>query len=65
MKDINENEKKIIKALERLEKLWKKYGDGLQLFNGNSLRRSNGGIDDEIAFFPGIREGGGDGSDSF
>jgi len=39
MTDITEGEKKIIRALYRLEKLWQQYGDNLLLFNGNSLRK--------------------------
>ncbi|MDA3867743.1 MAG: hypothetical protein PF489_13495 [Salinivirgaceae bacterium] len=65
IKELTENEKKIIKALNRLDKLWAEYGEGLWLFNGNSLRKGNGSIDYEIAFFPNIGEGGGDGGDSF
>lgn len=63
--DLTDNEKKIIRALNRLDKLWAECGDGLQLFNGNSLRRGHGSIEDEIMFFTNIRGGGGDGGDSF
>lgn len=58
-------EKKIIKALAALERLWEKHGVGLVLFNGNSLRRAPGASSDEICSFPGIRGDGGDGGDGF
>ena len=65
MDELTDNEKRIIKILNRLDKLWAECGEGLVLFNGNSLRRGNGSVEYEIAFFPNIREGGGDGGDSF
>ena len=63
--ELTENEKKIIAALEKLAKLWKKHGNGLVLFNGNSLRRGNRSSGNEIAFFPEITGDGGDGGDCF
>lgn len=64
MENLTEDEKKIIKALSRLEKLWKKHGKGLILYNGNDLRRGHS-ISHSIATFPGIKGDGGDGGDNF
>lgn len=65
MEDLSEGEGKILKLLNRLDKLWGQYGDDLVLFNGNSLRK--GGVDQskEISYFPSIRGEGGDGGDIF
>lgn len=63
--EFTENERKVIAALSRLEKLWEKYGDGLILYNGHSLRRNTPSRDNEIASFPGIIGDGGDGGDCF
>ena len=35
---LTDGEMKIVRALRRLEKLWKAHGDRLILFNGNNLR---------------------------
>ncbi len=62
---LTEDEIQIIRALRRLSTMWKKGGQNLLLFNGNSLRYK--GTDDkhEIEFFSGIRGDGGDGGDTF
>lgn len=63
--ELTKGEEKILRALKRLDKLWKNYGGDLTLFNGESLRK--GGVDEckEIAFFSNIRGEGGDGGDIF
>lgn len=63
--ELTDGEKKIVSALERLERLWAKYGNDLCLFNGHSLRK--GGVDasKEIAFYGDINGEGGDGGDIF
>jgi len=65
MEDLTKGEMQIIKALNRLEKLWRKHGKDLILYNGNSLRK--GGVDasKEIVAFADIRGDGGDGGDFF
>lgn len=62
---LTDGEVKIIRALERLERLWEKHGSDLILYNGHSLRKFSPSADHEIASFPGIRGDGGDGGDSF
>ncbi len=65
MEQLTNGELKIIRALNRLDKLWKNHGGDLTLFNGNSLRK--GGVDSssEILTFTYIKGDGGDGGDLF
>lgn len=65
MEDLTKDEQTIIRALVKLERLWRKHGHGLVLFNGNSLRRLPGSIEDEIFSCPDISGDGGDGGDTF
>lgn len=62
---ITEGEKKIIRALDRLGKIWEKHGKNLILFNGKSLRKGGYDKDKEIHFVAGIKGDGGDSGDSF
>lgn len=61
--ELTNDEKKIIAAIRRVEKLWKKHGKGLVFFNGNELRRGHS-ADTTIATFA-ITGDGGDGGDCF
>jgi len=63
--ELTEGEEKIIRALQRLDKLWEKYGEDLILFNGNDLRKGGYSCKYGIDSFPNIRGGGGDGGDNF
>jgi len=63
--ELTKGEEKILRALERLDKLWKKHGDDLTLFNGDSLRKGGADASKEIATFPNIKGEGGDGGDVF
>lgn len=63
--ELTEGEKKIVKALNRLSKLWERHGENLLLFNGRSLRYKGTDHASEIDFFAGIRGDGGDGGDVF
>lgn len=62
---LTDGERAIIKALDKLEKLWKKEGKRLTLYNGNSLRLNGVDASKEIDTFPGIIGDGGDGGDIF
>lgn len=61
--ELTEDERKVISALRRLEKVWKKHAQGLILFNGNELRRGHS-ADTTIETFQ-IKGDGGDGGDCF
>ena len=63
--ELTKGEEKIIRALERLNKLWKEHGADLVLFNGDSLRKGGVDANKEITTFPHIRGEGGDGGDVF
>ena len=63
--ELTDGEIKIVKALNRLDILWREYGQDLVLFNGNSLWKDGVDASKEIFFFPYIRGEGGDGGDIF
>ncbi len=65
MEELSDGEKSIIRALNRLDALWKKHGQDLVLFNGDSLRKGGVDVTKEIATFSNIRGEGGDGGDVF
>lgn len=65
MKDLTEGELKILKALNKLDKLWKDHGNDLILFNGNSLRKGGYDYSKEILKLTYIKGDGGDGADNF
>lgn len=70
---LTKDEESIMKAMRRLDKLWKKYKDNngdnrLILFGGSascSIRINTPSVDNEIEFYPHINSDGGDGGDSF
>ena len=69
---LSESEEKIMRAMRRLDKLWKDYKNSPQenhliLFGGNgcSIRIGSPSKDNEIEGFPHITADGGDGGDSF
>jgi len=62
---LTDGEKKIVRALSRLEKLWEQHGENLLLFNGQSLRYKGVDISCELTSFPSIKGDGGDGGDKF
>lgn len=61
---LTEGEMKIVRALERLERLWDKHGGNLLLFNGDSLRYGGVGAQHCIADYR-IKGDGGDAGDYF
>lgn len=63
--ELTAGEERIIKALNLVDKLWRKEGKDLVLFNGNSLRKGGYDISKEITTFPNIIGEGGDGGDKF
>jgi len=61
---LSKGEQEIVDELRKLERLWKKHGKNLILYNGNSLRKNHPSAENEIAIFK-IRGEGGDGGDFF
>lgn len=64
---LSEGEESILRAVRRLDKLWKKHGARMILFAGVdvSVRIDKPSQDHEIENFPRIRCDGGDGADKF
>lgn len=58
---LTDGELKIVKKLKQLNRLWKKHGHNLVLFNGCSLRYKTPHYKDEFLYFDHIIGDGGDG----